>query len=253
MWTDSHAHLYDLDESALTAVVQACSQAGVARIINTGTSLVSSEKDLAQCAKHPSLSGAAVGISPFEASALPGAWDERLDRLLRDSRVVAVGEIGIDVTHSAYPDISLQLPLFERQLDIALTKNLPVVLHSRGCESRAADLCIRHGVRKAVFHCFTGDIPALKTILDAGYYVSFSGIITFKNSPLTECVEYAPLDRMLIETDSPYLAPVPHRGEINRPDWVVYVGERVAEIKKTDKEKAAGIIANNMREAFGGG
>jgi TatD DNase family protein len=102
-----------------------------------------------------------------------------------------------------------------------------------------------------MFHCFTGDLAALKVIMDAGYYVSFSGIITFKNSSLADCVRYAPLERTLIETDSPYLAPAPHRGETNRPDWVVIVGKKLAEIKNADVEAIAAAMTRNFHDLFG--
>jgi TatD DNase family protein len=106
-------------------------------------------------------------------------------------------------------------------------------------------------VKKAMFHCFTGDITALRKILDSGYFVSFSGIITFKSSPLVECVRHAPLSQMLIETDSPYLAPVPHRGKTNEPAWVGLVGNKVAEIKKINAADVAEALRENFITLFG--
>jgi TatD DNase family protein len=249
MWVDAHAHLYDLDDNGLSEAVHACETAGVAAILNTATSLETSRVVLSQCATRPFLYGA-VGISPFDAEGLPASWPDRLAALLSDPRAVALGETGIDTTNPAYPDIRLQLPLFERQLDIASGHDLPVIVHSRGCESRAVDICRRQGVRKALFHCFTGDVSSARKIIDAGYLVSFSGIITFKNTSLIECVDYVPLTSMLVETDSPYLAPAPHRGKRNRPEWVVYVGKKVAEIKKMDEEKAAKVMLKNFRNLF---
>ena len=212
MWIDAHAHLYDLDENGLLDVVHACEMAGVAAILNTATSLASSRAVLQQCSMRPFLYGA-VGISPFDAKTLSASWPDLLAPMLSDPRVVALGETGIDTTNPAYPDIRLQLPLFERQLDMAAGRDCPVIVHSRGCEYRAVDICRKRGVRKALFHCFTGDISAARKIIDAGYIVSFSGIITFKNTPLVKCVDYVPLTSMLVETDSPYLAPVTHRGK----------------------------------------
>jgi TatD DNase family protein len=249
MWIDAHAHLYDLDEASLTSVISACEKTGISCIVNTGTSLVSSRKVMAQCSGRRKLC-AAVGISPFDAAALPATWDAELEELIGNARVIAVGETGLDSTNPRYPDIRMQLPLFEGQLEIARKHDLPVILHSRGSESRVADLCVARGIKKAMFHCFTGDIPSLKKLLDAGYYVSFSGIITFADTPVSKCVEYAPIDRIFIETDSPYLAPAPFRGKKNQPAWVEYVGKKVAEIKKMDEEEAARVLAENFRRLF---
>jgi TatD DNase family protein len=249
MWIDTHAHLYDLDEQSLTSSMEACRVAGVAVVLNTGTSLASSRTVLKQCSKHNKIF-AAVGISPFDVVTLPDDWGVQLKEMLGKIRVIAIGETGLDSTNPTYPDIRLQLPVFENQVEIARSADLPIVIHSRGNESRAVDICVRGGVNKALFHCFTGDIPALKRVLDAGYYVSFSGIVTFSKSSLRECVEYASLDRMLIETDSPYLAPVPFRGKKNQPAWVSLVGKKVAEIKKLDEEKVAKALGENFERLF---
>ncbi|HEX7510895.1 MAG TPA: TatD family hydrolase [Chitinivibrionales bacterium] len=251
MWIDTHAHLFNLDLASLTDQLNACNTAGVERIINTGTSLCTSETVIEQNLTHPRLY-AAVGISPFDTRNLPDAWDRRLMKLIRADCVIAVGEIGLDATNPAYPPQAAQLPVFERQLALAKEADLPVIMHCRGCESAVFDICKTYAIRNAVFHCYTGNIQTLKTIVDAGYYVSFSGIITFKNSPLTECVAYAPLERMLIETDSPYLAPVPHRGKNNQPAWAALVGEAVARIKKVGAETVAGILNKNFSALFAG-
>jgi len=251
MWIDAHAHLYDLDETSLDAQLNACRAAGIDCIINTGTSLESSEKVRGQCLRDPRLF-AAVGISPLDAAAQPPLWEERLRKFVRADRVIAVGEIGLDTTNPAYPPLSVQQPVFERQLELAKANNLPVVVHSRGCESQTVKICAQSGVIKAVFHCFTGDINALKAVLDRGYYVSFSGIITFKNASLNACVAYAPLNRLFIETDSPYLAPQPHRGKPNQPAWVTLVGKEVARIKKKEEAVVAQAIHRNFRTLFFG-
>jgi TatD DNase family protein len=250
MWIDSHAHLYDLDDQVLSFAVQSCASAGVSFVLNTGTSIDTSRKVLVQCKQHKNL-GAVAGISPFDAASLPEAWDKQLEGLLSDAHVMALGETGLDATNPGYPDIRLQLPLLETHLELARKHDLPVILHSRGSEARVARLCMERGIEKAMFHCFTGDVAALKMLLDAGYYASFSGIITFTNSPVRACVEYAPLDRILIETDSPYIAPVPFRGKKNQPAWVAQVGKKMAEIKKLDEEETALALSENFKKLFG--
>lgn len=250
MWIDAHAHLYDLDGPDLAAAVTKAREAGVDRILNTGTSLDTSRHVLRQCSEHALLS-AAVGISPFDAETLPDSWQTSLESMLGNPAVVAVGETGIDSNNPTYPDIASQIGLFEEQLGVAIKHNMPVIIHSRGSEIKACEMCCTASAKKAMFHCFTGDITALGKILDAGYFVSFSGIITFKNSPLAECVKYAPLSQMLIETDSPYLAPIPHRGKTNEPAWVGLVGNKVAEIKKLNTVDVADALRENFFALFG--
>jgi TatD DNase family protein len=249
MWIDAHAHLYDLDDAELSSTVVACRDAGVDYVLNTGNSLESSETVIRQCRSFPDIYGAA-GISPFDANRLNESWPAILESMLSAPQIIAIGETGIDSTNTAYPDMKLQTPLFEQQLSIAREHDIPIIVHSRGCESLAVDICKTGGVVKAMFHCFAGSIADLKKCLDAGYYVSFSGIITFKNSKLSELVEYIPLERMLIETDSPYLAPAPFRGKKNRPDLVVYVGKKLSEIKKISEAKAAEALKENFRKLF---
>jgi TatD DNase family protein len=249
MWIDAHAHLYDLSTDELSAVVNASKKAGVTRILNAGNSIETSLTVIKQRLLHPLLLSAA-GVSPFDADKLPVRWEKTTEALLSRQEIVAIGETGIDSTSQDYPDMKLQMRLFEYQLSIASSRNLPVIVHSRGCEGKAVDVCKSCGVSKAMFHCFTGSLEDLKKCLDAGYYVSFSGIITFKNASLSHLVEYIPCERMLIETDSPYLAPVPFRGKKNSPELVIYTGKKVAEIKNLSWEETGRILTDNFDALF---
>jgi TatD DNase family protein len=125
-----------------------------------------------------------------------------------------------------------------------------VILHARGCEKLVLDICIHKKVDKAIFHCYTGSLEIAKRIVDAGYYISFSGIITFKNSALDNCVASVPLASLLIETDSPYLAPVPHRGKTNEPAYVVCVGQHIANVKQCNEQIIADASTKNFIELF---
>jgi TatD DNase family protein len=249
MWTDSHAHLYGCDEAGLDAVLSGAQANSVHRILNTATSLPTSATVVSQCAGHAALPGA-VGISPFDVKNNPGSWEAQLAELAVQPRIVAIGETGIDATNPTYPDLDLQVEFFEKHLGLAITRDLPVIVHSRGCERRALDICLASGVRRAVFHCYTGDAATMKAIVDAGYYVSFSGIVTFTNSPLVSLAAAAPIDSMLIETDSPYLAPVPHRGKQNQPAWVALTGKKIAEIRGMDEEELAKALERNFDRLF---
>ncbi|HMD68396.1 MAG TPA: TatD family hydrolase [Chitinivibrionales bacterium] len=249
-WTDSHAHLYRCDNAALKATVDRARANGVHRILNAATSLSSSRTVVGQCAAYPCLLGAA-GISPFDVNDTPPGWEDQLLALFADPRVIAVGETGIDATNPAYPSFELQSSFFEKHLALANRLGRPVIVHSRGCEKCALAMCVSAGVKQAVFHCYTGDAGTLKGIVDAGYFVSFSGIVTFAKSSLASVAACAPLDSILIETDTPYLAPVPHRGKPNQPAWVALVGKKIAEIRKMDEEEFAAAVERNFERAFG--
>jgi TatD DNase family protein len=251
MWIDSHAHLGDLSDLALDGVVAEAEAGGVGRILNSATSLSSSTSVARQCGLHPILS-AAVGISPFDIQNLRSEdWQAQLAVLAKRPAVVAIGETGLDSTNPTYPPLALQRDFFEKHLSLAKAVSLPAVVHSRGCEQQVLDICRTAGVSTVVFHCYTGPIDTLKRIIDAGHVVSFSGIITFTNSGLVPLVSYTPLSHLLIETDSPYLAPVPHRGLRNQPAWVAYVGKAVAAIKNLDEEECGRLLEETFSRVFG--
>jgi TatD DNase family protein len=251
MWIDSHAHLGDIDDSRLDAEIAAARESGVGRILNVATSLSSSISVLRQCSLHSCLS-AAVGISPFDVAELrPQDASGRLSALAQSPAAVAIGETGMDATNPSYPSLAVQREFFELHLGIAASLMLPVIIHSRGCERKVLDICTASGVRSAVFHCYTGNIETLSRIIDAGFTVSFSGIITFTNSSLAPLVAFTPISHMLIETDSPYLAPAPHRGRPNRPAWITYVGKAAAAIKKIDEEEICSGCAATYDRVFG--
>ena len=250
MWIDIHAHLYDFTGAQLAQHMREAGEGGVCAVVNAATSLATAHTVIAQCATNPMLY-AACGISAFDCVRLDGGWAQALEAVLSQPRVVALGEIGLDAANPAYPALDKQTPVFEKQLELSCRAHLPAVIHSRGCEIRACDMCRAAHVPKALFHCFTGGIDALRAILDAGYHVSFSGIITFPKSSLADCIGYVPLDRLFVETDTPYLAPVPYRGRPNRPAWVVEVGKAVAAIKKMPAADVARRIARNAQELFG--
>lgn len=248
-WTDSHAHLYGCDAAALDLLLSAAVKNGVRRVLNAATSLATCHTVAAQCAGRQGLI-CSVGISPFDVKNNPGSWEGQLLELAAKPGVVAIGETGIDATNPSYPDLSLQVPFFEKHLALAASLGLPVIVHSRGSEQQALDICLSSGIKRAVFHCYTGDADTMIKIIDAGYFISFSGIVTFANSPLVSLARSAPLDSILIETDSPYLAPVPHRGKTNQPAWVSLVGRKIAETKKMDEDELAAVLEKNFDRAF---
>lgn len=251
MWIDSHAHIDRLPEGDLAHLIGEAEGAGVGVILGMATDCASAETVVRLCGGFPNLYGAA-GISPFDSVSVPDGWESRLRKVLAQKKIVGVGEIGLDTSNPLYPSIDIQMPVFERQLDIANDLDLPVMVHSRGVEKKVAELCLAHGVKKALFHCYTGPSDALEYVLKCGYSVSFSGIVTYSDH-VRELARGVPPDRLFIETDSPYLAPVPHRGKVNRPAWVALVGECVASVKQVQAELLQQTIAENFRRLFGVG
>jgi len=250
MWIDVHAHLYQHSPPDLDAALCAAQASGITAVVNTATDLSTARTVIAQAPTHAALF-AATGISPFDVRDLPGDWRAQLAALCAAPRVIAVGECGIDASNPRYPPVPAQEPVFAQQLDLARELDLPVVIHSRGAEERAADMCRAHGIARALFHCFTGSMAALRRVLDAGYCVSFSGIITFPDSTLDDLVKFTPADRIFVESDAPYLAPVPHRGKPNCPAWTAVTGSHAARIRGVSESELASRIRRNFETLFG--
>ncbi len=249
MWIDSHAHLYEYTGSRLMEIVRSACEAKVEYILNAATNLTNARVVLTQSSQFESLF-ACIGISPFDVLNLEKNWYEELEKIVEGKKVKAIGECGLDCSNPAYPSLEQQTPIFLKQLELAKKLNIPAIIHSRGAELKVLDAVKATGVQKAVFHCFTGELPTMKRILDAGYIISFSGIATFKKEPLNEQIRYCPLDQMLIETDSPYLAPVPFRGKKNQPCYLPFVGQKIAQIKGISVDNTASTIYQTCRRLF---
>ncbi len=250
MWIDIHAHLYDKSDLELTQCLENANSRGVDSIVNSSVSIESAEKVLLQCQRDGvSLYGTA-GISPFDCESVGEDWDKKLESILDNDLIIGIGEIGLDKTNSRYPSFRKQISLFEKQLEISINYGMPVIVHSRGAEREVLGICKNHNVLKVIFHCFTGNKDTLRKLLDAGYHVSYSGIITFKNNSLEDCVHFTPIDRLFIETDSPYLSPHPYRGKPNEPAHVVFIGEKIALLKKQDTREVAENIRQNFSRLF---
>ena len=243
-WPDSHAHLSGLSRSELLTACQA-----VSGVLNVATDLRSSYAIVKQASqKYSYWMGCAVGLSAPEIEYAEEEWEEELLKLLKEPQVVAIGEIGIDGINKSYPSFGLQKTFFVKQLVIAVENNLPVIIHSRGAEEEALAICLEHHVKKAIFHCFTGTKEVALKILEAGYYISLSGIITFKNSGLEEMAKSIWFDRLLLETDTPYLAPEPLRGTTNIPNNVAYIGKKVAQLRGVPEGELAIQVQKNMEQ-----
>ena len=251
---DSHAHIQGKEFAQdLSAVIERAQQAGLEKIIVVGgAGDLSSNEAAVELAGSSSMLYATVGMHPHDAKEVQEKDLLFLEELMRRPRVVAVGETGLDFYYDHSPR-ELQVKMFNRFIQMALAARLPLVVHNRQADREAAEL-LRYegkGEIRGVIHCFTSDYEAAREFLDLGLYISFSGIVTFKNAEsLREVVRRLPLDRILVETDSPYLAPVPHRGKRNEPAFVRFVAETVAQVKGIALEEVAEATSRNAQELF---
>jgi len=224
-WIDNHCHLPAGEES--TAVVAEAAEAGVARLIDVGTDLEHSRQAIAVARRHPQV-WATAGVHPHDAA---GGLDG-LEDLLGEPEVVAVGECGLDYHYDHSPRPA-QRAAFAAQVALAHLHDLALVIHTREAWDDTFDILAAEGIPdRTVFHCFTGGPQEASRGLALDIHLSFSGIVTFPKAPeVRAAAELCPLDRLMVETDSPYLTPVPHRGQPNRPALVPLVGEAVAVAK----------------------
>lgn len=253
---DSHCHLiYDYSPKAATDLIREADAAGVKTLINVGTELSSFAPIQAVSEAFPRVFHT-IGVHPHEAATLTDADLATIEAAALHPKCRAIGEIGID-THYEHSPLDAQIQRLRDQLAIALRVELPIVIHSR--ESEAELLLelteyakqVPSGRVPGVIHCFTGSYAFGQACLDLGFYISFSGILTFKNAEdLRESARKFPLDRLLVETDSPYLAPIPFRGKKCEPAMVRFTAQKLAEIKGCSLEEVAGQTTANARRVF---
>ncbi len=247
---DSHAHLEMLADPA--AAVAAARSAGVGQIVTIGVDLASSRQAAALAAAHPGVF-ATLGYHPHEAKdATAEDWPELLV-LARAGRPVAVGECGLDYHYNLSP-APLQREVFARQIALARELGLPLVIHSREAGEKTLALLREQdaGPRGGVVHCFSGDPAQARQYLDLGFHLGVTGVITFpKSQVLREVARLAPLDRLLVETDCPYLAPVPHRGKPNQPAYIPLIAACLAGELGRPVAEVARITSQNARRLFG--
>lgn len=262
---DVHCHLNfksfanDYDE-----VIKQAEKDNVKIIINTGTSIESSKRATELASQYPNLY-AIVGIHPHHADKVKSGWDKELEEIAKSPKVVAIGEIGMDYYSYASNGIvepSLQKEVFFRQIEIANRLKLPLQIHNRQAGNDILEILINHKSLilnqrpPGMFHCMSGNVHFLKKVLDLGFYVGFDGNITYdgiakgEDTPLSELVKNTPLERIVTETDSPYLTPVPHRGSRNLPSYVIIVAEEIAKIKGIPVGEVAATTSRNANKIF---
>ena len=250
---DTHCHLddpvYDGDREAVLKRAAAC---GVGRLVTIGTNLTTSRRAVELARQFPQVA-ATVGIHPHDAAHWTAEADAALAMLGRDPSVVAVGEVGLDYYRNPSPR-EVQHAALRRALGLAQRLRLPVVVHCRDAWDDLLGMLREHAPlpRGGVLHCFTGDPKALAAALDLGLMISFAGNLTFKNAgSLREVARQAPMDRVVLETDAPYLAPQPHRGRRNEPAYVAATAACLSTLKGVPVETVARITTDAARRLFG--
>jgi len=239
---DTHSHLtYEGLIQSLDDVLQRSSTAGVTKWISVGTDAEHNGKVIAIADKYENLY-AALGIHPHHASEYQRQDLQRLIELTKHTKVVALGETGLDF-HYNFSKQDAQKELFRSFLEIAAQTKLPVIIHSRDAFDETMEIIDRFADKetKIVFHCWSGTVEQTRVVLDRGFYISFTGVITFKNAQQArEVVKVVPIERMMIETDCPFMSPEPmRRQKVNEPALLVHTAARIAEIKGTDIETLA--------------
>lgn len=252
MLFDSHAHYNDERfNDDRDEILSSMSENNVGLILNSCSSLDEIDDIFAICKKY-SFVYASVGIHPHEAE---NVTEKDMDRLIEYSKqpfVKAIGEIGLDYYYDFSPR-ETQQKWFARQVDIARELNMPVVIHDRDAHKDTMDILRTHNVKEigGVFHCYAGSVEMAREILDWGMYIAFGGTLTFKKSVRpVEVAKYVPLDRIVIETDSPYLTPEPNRGKRNSSLYIHYVAEKLAEIKGLSVDEIEQATFENAKKCF---
>jgi TatD DNase family protein len=246
-WTDTHCHTHEhIAETGSDELLARAREAGVERFVVIGTDAATSAQAVDVAASRADV-WATVGLHPHDAT--EGA--ATIDHLVTSDRVVAVGECGLDYHYENSPRTE-QREAFAHQISLARRHGLSLVVHTRDAWSDTFDVLDSEGAPEStIIHCFTGGADEARACLDRGAYLSFSGIVTFKNAgDIREAALLCPADRILVETDSPFLAPVPHRGKPNEPAWVTVVGEAVAHLRGVDPETFAATTTANALRAF---
>ena len=250
MFFDSHAHLNDerFDEDR-EELISSFNQNGICNVVNIGADLQTSKESIDLAEKYDFIY-AAVGVHPHDVEDMTDADLDTLSEMSKHEKVVAIGEIGLDYYYDNSPR-ELQRKWFRAQMELANKIDLPVIIHSRDAMGDTLEILKDCPVKTGVVHCYSGSVESAKEILKLGYYISFAGPVTFKNAKgLTEVAKFVPLDKILIETDSPYLTPEPYRGKRNSSLYVPEVAKKIAELKGITVEEVAKATMENTKRLF---
>lgn len=252
MFFDTHTHYDDARfDDDRHSVLETMLQSGVELILNPGCTAAGSRAVVGLAEQYPHVY-AAVGIHPEDCAEAGDEDFEALRSLCAHEKVLAVGEIGLDYYWPENPPREFQQAVFRRQIELALELNKPVIIHDRESHADSLSIVKEYPALRGVFHCFSGSAEMAEELLRRGWYLGFDGPITYKNArKALEVLSITPADRILLETDSPYMPPVPHRGERNDSRFLPLIAETVAAVKGLTVAEVAGITMENGKRLFG--
>jgi TatD DNase family protein len=248
---DTHSHInFDEYKQDFDNVLKEIKENDVSSVIIPGVDPSTFDEIISYCEKYDMLFGT-MGIHPSEYKTYTEDAENRMTELLKHPKIVAIGEIGLDY-HFEPETKNEQIEILNKQLQIAQNTQMPVVIHDREAHEDCFNIISNFNLKNVVFHCFSGDVEFARRCIDKGYYIAIGGVVTFKNAKdLKEVAKYVPLDRLLLETDAPYLAPVPYRGKLNTPAYLKYVAAEIANIKENAITEIKEKTTLNAKKVFG--
>ena len=245
---DTHCHLYDKKIiNNLEKIVKNAHDNNISKMICIGDNVQTSQQSVAIANKYEQIY-ASVGVHPHEAKDTPALYLDIIKKNMSHKKVVAIGEIGLDY-HYNFSDPKIQKKVFREQLELAKESDVPVVVHCREADQDLYDVILASKHSKGVIHCFASDVLFARKIIDLGYYISFTGMVTFIES-LELVVKEINIKNLLVETDAPYLAPIPYRGKVNQPAYVKEVAAKIAELKNLSIQEVDDITTKNAFSLF---
>jgi len=249
MLIDTHCHLFfDELKEDLSSLLKRAADLGVTKFICVGTNIEDSKESYNLALDYENIFSTA-GVHPHDTEEVAENYIDELYNLLKNKKVVAVGEIGLDY-FKELSDISVQKKIFAEQLELAQKINKPIVFHNRDSDDDIINTLSEFPNVYGVAHCFSSTYDVAKKLIDMGFYISFSGNLTFKNSHLPDVAKRLPIDRLLVETDSPFLSPVPHRGKTNEPGRARFVADLLARLHNLSINEVAQITTTNAKAIF---
>ena len=244
---DTHAHILSEFYDNIEDVIQHLKNKNIINVINCGDSIKSSLEIIELSKKYKDYMLPAIGIHPDNIDTDYNKIKD-LEKLIKNNKIVGIGEIGLDYYHNK-ENKEEQIKLFSQQIDLAEKYNLPIIVHTRDSIQDCFNI-LKSKHSKGIIHCFSGSLEMAKEFIKLGYYLGIGGVITFKNSKLYKVIEQIDLSYIVLETDSPFLSPEPHRGTKNTPSNIIFVAQKIAEIKQLNIDEVIRITTNNARKIF---
>tara|TARA_B100000029_G_scaffold432273_1_gene444269 strand:+ start:695 stop:1453 length:759 start_codon:yes stop_codon:yes gene_type:complete len=245
---DTHCHIYyENFNNDINQVIERAKKNNISKIVCVGVDIESSMQSIRLAEEH-SMIYATAGYHPHESKDTSASYLKELENILQHEKVIALGEIGLDF-HYNHSDKKTQIKVFKEQLELAKTLDVPTIVHCRNSDTDLIQCIKETKSRNGVVHCFASNIDFAKELFRIGYYISFTGLVTFSKD-LINVVKEIPLDKFMLETDSPYLTPIPHRGKRNEPSMIKYIAESIAEIKNVELKTIAESTTKTAKEFF---